>query len=150
MPRSKIACVFVFASAFAGACGGDGGGDDGDDTCTPDDTDGVAGGNTTFALTVDDTSFKPTILKTQNVSNVTLTLTNAGTKPHGFTVDCIATPNSSGCPTQSCFPDGSMIAPIAPGATATVTFVTPNPEGIYAFHSNAPGDTQPAGQFVIQ
>ena len=96
-----------------------------------------------------DTAFTPTILKAQNLARVTLTLRNTGTTPHSFVVACMPTPNDDGCPTTSCFPDASTIGPLAPDASATATFVTPNPEGIYVFHSDLPGDSQ-TGQFVVQ
>jgi hypothetical protein len=116
--------------------------------CTSDG-DGNQGGSATLDLSVSDTAFTPTILKSQNLAQVTLTLKNTGTKPHDFIVGCVATPNTNGCPTTSCFPDASVIGPIPPDASATATFVTPNPEGIYDFRSDLPGDTQ-TGQFVVQ
>jgi hypothetical protein len=117
--------------------------------CAPGDSDGLTGGSYTFDVSVDDGSFTPQILKAQNLSRVTLRLTNAGTRPHGLSVGCIDTPNTQGCPTTSCFATGATIAPIAPGANATATFATPNPEGIYPITSGAAGDTQSA-QFVVQ
>jgi hypothetical protein len=105
-----------------------------------DDQDGIVGGNYVFELAVDDAMFTPTILKTQNVANVTLTLKNNGTKPHGFVIACMA---------GTCFPDAAVIEPVDPGATAMTKFQTPRAEGIYAFGSNASGDTQ-SGQFIIQ
>ena len=127
------------------ACGSSSGGD----ICGPGDQDGVAGGSYAFDLTVTDDAFQPSILKAQNDATVTLTLTNTGTKPHDFVIDCLATPNGNGCPTTSCFPVSAVIAAVAPGATATATFVTPLPEGIYVFRSDPPGDTQ-TGQFIVQ
>jgi hypothetical protein len=118
------------------------------DTCTSD-SDGNQGGNDTLDLAVSDTAFTPTILKTQNRATVTLTLKNTGTKPHDFVLGCIATPNTNGCPVTSCFPDASTIGPLPPDASATATFVTPNPEGIYNFRSDLSDDRQ-AGQFVVQ
>jgi hypothetical protein len=122
-----------------------------DNTSAPCDTDsdGIVGGNYTFDLTVDDDAFAPIILKAQNLATVTLTLTNTGTKPHDFVAMCLPTLNDDGCPLTSCFPDASVIAPLAPDASATTTFITPNPEGIYSFHSDVAGDTQ-TGQFVVQ
>jgi hypothetical protein len=104
------------------------------------DSDGIYGGDAGFALTVNDQAFSPTILKTQNLASVTLTLTNAGTKPHDFVVDCMGT---------TCFPDASTISAVAPDASATAHFVAPYTEGIYVFRSNLPGDTQ-TGQFILQ
>jgi hypothetical protein len=117
--------------------------------CAPGDADGVQGGDAVLQLRVDDQAFSPTILKAQNRASVTLRLTNIGTAPHDFAVDCLPTPNDQGCPSTSCFPDASAVGSLGPDATATVTFVTPNPEGIYTFRSNLPGDTQ-VGQFVVQ
>jgi hypothetical protein len=116
-----------------------------DDVCKPDDADGIASVDITVALTIDDTSFQPSIVKTQNMSHVKLTLTNAGTKPHGFSVDCLPTPNSDGCPTSSCFPVEAKIDPIAPGQSAKVEFTTPAVEGIYTFRSD-----EATGQFILQ
>jgi hypothetical protein len=117
--------------------------------CTPGDQDGVSGGVATLDLAVDDTSFTPILLKAQNEATVTLTLANHGTRPHDFVVACLATPNDLGCPATSCFPDAAAIGPVAPDASVTASFVTPNPEGIYVFHSDLPGDTQ-SGQFIVQ
>jgi hypothetical protein len=113
------------------------------------DADGLQGGNVTLDLEISDTAFSPAILKAENLARVTLTLKNTGTLPHDFVVACIATPNGNGCPATSCFPDGGAIGPLAPGASTTATFSTPNPEGIYDFRSDLPGDMQ-TGQFVVQ
>jgi hypothetical protein len=149
-------CVFaltLLALATATSCGPSAGGG-----CASGDGDGLNGGDFTFALTVSDTAFAPTILKAQNLAHVTLTMTNVGTKPHDFVIDCIPTPNSNGCPTTSCFVDAG-IPPVAPDASATQSFATPNPEGIYTFRSDLPGDTQTTadggtvglvGQFIVQ
>jgi hypothetical protein len=143
------------------ASSGDGD-DDGDDggagPCAPPDSDGVVGGCYVFDVTVDDTGFTPRILKAQNVGQVTLHLTNAGTRPHDFTMDCIAL-GYPGCPAQSCFPSKASIASVAPGGVATTTFVVPYVEGIYDFRSNLGGDSTLEsdggldglwGQFVVQ
>ena len=119
------------------------------ENCAPDDADGVINVAVTVALTIDDSGFQPTIIKTQNSSTVTLTVTNKGTKPHGFGVDCLATPNSRGCPAESCFPSAGTIATIAPGDSAMTKLTTPAVEGIYTFRSPAPGDTA-TGQFILQ
>jgi hypothetical protein len=109
-------------------------------------------------VTVDDTGFTPIILKTQNSAQVTLTLTNNGTKPHDFVMGCVSI-SYPGCPFQYCFPPDANIASLPPGGTATTTFVTPFVEGIYDFRSDLPGDSQTAsdggisglrGQFVVQ
>jgi hypothetical protein len=110
-------------------------------TCYPDN-DGVNNVVATLELTVDDTGFSKTILSTQNDSPVTLTLVNTGTKPHGFEVGCTTTSAPAGCATKVCFPDGSTIAPIAPGTRKTISFQTPTPDGIiYPFKSNGPDDS---------
>jgi hypothetical protein len=127
--------------------------------CSPGDSDGVVAIDAVLDLVATDTGFSPTILNAQNLSRVTLTLTNAGTRPHGFVVDCLPTPNASGCPSTSCFPDAAALAPLEPDARATAIFSTPNPEGIYTFRSDVPGDTRVApdgaaaglvGQFIVQ
>jgi hypothetical protein len=121
--------------------------------CYPDN-DGITGGSYTIDLAVNDTGFFATgedagaknILATQNDAEVTLTLTNTGTVPHGFEVACtnvcsVYPTLPAGCSPVACFPAGSTIAPIAPGASVTVTFATPTPDGlIYPFKSSAPGD----------
>jgi hypothetical protein len=146
----KVA-LFAFAGLALFASCGSGGDDDDDDPtksgkCFPD-SDGLTGGAYTIALTVTDTGFSKTVINSQNNAGVTLTLTNAGTTPHGFAVDCVsvlpAYPNLPAmCPSQSCFPDTSMIAPLAPGATQTITFSTPTPDGlIYPFRSSEPTDS---------
>jgi hypothetical protein len=122
---------------------------DDDDVCKPDDADGVVGVDITLVVKVDDASFQPAIVKTQNSSHVTLTLTNTGTKSHGFAVDCLPTPNGRGCPDRSCFPAEATIAPIAPGASTTVKFTSPVVEGIYIYRSTAEGDAA-TGQFILQ
>jgi hypothetical protein len=124
--------------------------DDDGGACFPDN-DGLNGGDNTFDLTVDDTGFSKNLLATQNEAAVTLTLTNMGTKPHGFEVECTsvlsAYPNvPAGCPTMACFPHGSTIPPLAPGKSATIMFVTPTVDGlIYPFRSGAPGDAMVPG-----
>src|SRR4051812_14934506 len=105
-----------------------------------DDQDGIAGGIFAPMMVVDDKTFSPAILKTQNLADVTLTLRNAGTKPHGFAVACLP---------SACFPAAATMAPIAPGTSATAVFQTPRVEGLYAFGSSAPGDPQ-AGQFIVE
>jgi len=136
-----------------------GSGSQGSDSCATGDTDGINGGAFSFDVTVDETGFSPVILKAENLGNVTLTLKNTGSKPHDFVVDCI--PQSvAGCPSQSCFPAAANIAALQPGASATTTFVAPNPEGIYNFRSDVAGDSQVDaddggvtglwGQFVVQ
>jgi len=132
--------------------GGDGGG------CFPDD-DGINGGSYTIDLAVDDIGFfasgddagAKNIIATQNDAQVTFTLTNTGTKPHGFQVECTsvtpAYPNApAGCPTIACFPANSTIASLAPGASVTITFDTPTPDSlIYPFKSPVAADSAVPG-----
>src|SRR5262245_45788310 len=68
------------------------------DKCAPDDADGIVGGKVTLALAVSDDAFSPVVVKAQNTATVTLTLSNTGTKAHGFALDCLPTPNDDGCP----------------------------------------------------
>ena len=47
---------------------------------------------------------------------------------------------------MACFPASATIAPLAPGASATITFDTPTPDGlIYPFTSNEPADSAVPG-----
>lgn len=118
--------------------------------CFPD-SDGLTGGSYTFELTVTDTGFSKRLLNTQNNAAVTLTLTNAGTTPHGFAVDCVSVLTAfpklpAMCPSTSCFPDGATIAPLAPGATQAITFSTPTTDNvIYPFRSSEPADSAVEG-----
>jgi len=156
MPTSTITSLLrhglllLTASTLCLACASsDARSDDG--TCTPDDADGIISEPATLVVTVTDSGFSPKILTTQNTSDITLTLQNDGTTPHGFVVDCLATPNTDGCPLESCFSEDSRIAPLAPGESATITFETPLVEGIYTFRSDAAADTELGpGQFIIQ
>jgi hypothetical protein len=121
------------------------------DRCKPDDADGIIDEPANPQLTVTDTEFVPKIVTTQNTSTVTLKLKNEGTTPHAFVVACKPTPNSDGCPAQSCFPPEAKIEPLAPGDEVTILFETPLVEGIYDFHSDVPADTElQPGQFIIQ
>jgi len=148
--RVAVAAALLFAVVRCSDTPGSG-------SCAKDQ-DGLSGGTYTFLLKVSDTAFTPTILSAQNAAQVTLTLENTGSKPHDFVVDCLPTPNSTGCPTESCFPDGGATGPVAPGATAKTTFVTP-PDGLYVFRSNVGSDSRVAadggvtglaGQFNVQ
>lgn len=140
----KPALAGVVLAATLAACSSSSGGG-GNGACFTDG-DGISGGANTFELTVDDTGFSKNILATQNDAQVTLTLKNAGTRPHGFEVGCASVTSAypdlpAGCPTTACFPAGSTIAPLAPGASKTVTFDTPTADGIiYPFKSSAPAD----------
>jgi hypothetical protein len=132
----------------SGSSGGNGSADGG--ACFAD-ADGINGGTYTFDLTVDDTGFSKAILATQNDSQVTISLKNTGTKPHGFVVGCTSVASAypdlpAGCPTTACFPAGASIAPLAPGASATITFDTPTPDNlIYPFRSSEPADSAVPG-----
>src|SRR5580658_30968 len=92
--------------------------------CFPDH-DGITAQPATIVITVDDTGFSKTVISTQNYSVVDLAVTNTGSKPHGFEVECTSTlpgyPDlAAGCPKVSCFPSESTIAPLAHGETKTV------------------------------
>ncbi len=131
------------------------------------DQNGVQGGRQVIQLTVSDTAFtvgaadggpgEPNIT-VENSATLTLTMSNIGTRPHNFAVQCLATPNASGCSMQSCFPPDAGIPALPPGASATTVFVAPRHEGTYLFVSDLPGDTQSTdggvtglvGQFVLQ
>jgi uncharacterized cupredoxin-like copper-binding protein len=115
------------------------------------DQNGTNGGTEVVYLTVSDTAFAvggvdsgstQSNITIENGSTVTLTLTNVGTRPHDFVVQCQPTPNSNGCPMQSCFPPEANIPALAPGKSATTKFVAPFKEGAYQFVSDLPGDTQ--------
>jgi hypothetical protein len=148
MPRTLglAACLVALFSFALLHCSSSSSAGPGDAGCLTQ-PDAPNGKTSMLSLAVSDTAFSPSMLAADNNSTVTLTLTNTGTKPHGFAADCLATPNDRGCATSWCFPDASVIAPIAPDASATTTFVMPNEEGTYAFGSSAPGDTM-IGQFV--
>jgi hypothetical protein len=142
--------ALIQCSGSSGATGSGASGVNAEAMCFPDG-DGLSGGDYTFVLTVDDTGFSKTILATQNDAQATVTLTNMGTKPHGFEVECTsvipAYPDlPSGCPTSACFPANSTLPPLSPGATETITFDTPTPDGlIYPFKSSEPSDSTVPG-----
>ncbi|HEY0468119.1 MAG TPA: hypothetical protein VGC79_28165 [Polyangiaceae bacterium] len=141
--------VLLFSTAaFTFACSSDP--DKNDAACTPDDADGIISEPANPELIVTDSEFMPKIVTTQNSSAIKLTLTNEGSTPHSFVVDCLATPNTDGCPTKSCFPSEAKIDPLEPGAEATIMFETPLVEGIYTFRSDVAGDDDLKGQFIIQ
>jgi hypothetical protein len=134
--------------------------------CYPGDVNQLAGFYT-IDLAVNDTGFllggpdagAPSIIETANDTSVTLTLTNIGTTPHGFAVGCTSVcsvyPNlPAGCAPRACFPANSTVAPLAPGASATITFTPLLAGGLtYPFTSNEPNDsTIPGlndGQWIV-
>ena len=130
--------------------------------CYPDN-DGITGGSYVIDLVVDDTGFLASgtdaadggvtkdIIATQNDAQVTLTLTNMGTMPHGFQVQCTsvcpAYPSLPvGCSPNACFPSNSTISSLAPGMSVTVSFITPTPDGLlYPFISPVAADSSVQG-----
>jgi hypothetical protein len=152
-PWSSIIAVPLLLASVG--CSGSG---DDEDSCAPDDQDGVIGGAHTVLLTVSDTAFAvggvgsgstQRNITIQNASNVTLTLTNVGTTPHSFVVECIPSELPEACPQTSCFPTEADIAPIGPGESRTVMFTVPVVEGAYPFSSDVAGDEALVGQFVV-
>jgi hypothetical protein len=148
--RSLTATTLLTIVAFCSACSSSKE-DDHDSACTPDDADGIVSEPANPLLTVTDSGFTPKLVTVQNTSDITLTLENRGTRPHGFVVDCLPTPNSDGCPAVSCFPSEARIDALDAGDSATIRFESPLVEGIYIFHSSAPGDDELAsGQLIVQ
>ena len=153
--RSVFCASVAVLALLAAACGDP---DGSEDPCAPDDADGVIGGSVAFDVTVDETGFSPAILTAQNLAHATLTLHNAGGKPHSFVIDCMPTPNINGCPATSCFPASTAIEPVAPGESAMTMFAVPRAEGIHYFHSDVVGDApEPCtagalgcGQFIVK
>jgi hypothetical protein len=139
--------IAVAVMALLPACSGSSERDG--DACKPDDADGIIGGRTPFDVTVDDGEFAPKIFSAQNRATVILKLTNVGSTPHGFTIGCLPTPNTDGCPSKSCFPEASTIAPLDPGEEATATFEVPLVEGLYTVSTGVEGDL-PEAQFIVQ
>jgi hypothetical protein len=154
LPLASVALALVHCSSSSSSSSGDGG------DCYPDN-DGVNNVPSTVDIVVDDTGFyagspdsgavdydagMKTVITTQNSSTITLTLTNKGTKEHGFEVECTSVlptyPNlPAGCSSTACFPSDSTIAPIAAGTSKTIQFVTPVPDNLnFPFKSSAPGD----------
>ena len=123
-------------------------------TCRPGDQDGVIGVHVTRLVSVNDDTFAVGGLPNadsglapqrnitiQNLSTLTLTLTNVGTKPHDLVFHCIPSGLPAGCPATSCFPSSANVPTIAPGESATTRFTTPAVEGPYPFTSDEPGDS---------
>jgi hypothetical protein len=130
---SRVGTIFSAMFSAVIACGAP-------DSVVSDDQDGIIGGDVMFTVAVDDQAFSPSLLTTQNLATVTLTLTNHGTRPHGLWF---------GCSAGGCFPGDAAIPPLDPGASATTIFMTPRAEVIYTLTSDAAGDA-PSGQFIIQ
>jgi hypothetical protein len=126
--------AFLSAVVLGSGCGA------GQEGLGGDDQDGIVGGDAAFVVTVSDGSFSPAILTAQNLANITLTLTNGGTRDHGLKIECMG---------AACFPDSAEVRPIAPGTSSTVKFQTPRTEGIYAITSNGSAEVQP-GQFIVK
>lgn len=144
-----------------GAAGAADSDDDDDDipigSCIPDDQDGVVGGNNTVKLYITDSGFNVGTqdsgqrnIAVQNSANVTLVISNVGSKPHSFAIACRPTGLPAECnqPT-SCFPKGANVSAIEPGDRVTVQFKTPVVEGEYQFTSEEPGDQDLIGEFVL-
>ncbi|HLK36579.1 MAG TPA: hypothetical protein VKU41_07480 [Polyangiaceae bacterium] len=118
--------------------------------CFPD-ADGLTGGAYTIDVAVDDHGFSKTVINTQNDATVTLTLTNKGSRPHGFEVGCTSVTAAypdlpASCPTMTCFPAASTIGALAPGDSKTVTFFTPQVDNvIYPFQSTEQDDSSVSG-----
>ncbi len=145
MRMQRLLCAGTVVLALAAVhCSSDDDAPSGDDPCVQVDQDGVVGGDFAFEVAVGDTGFTPVILKAQNSGVVTVKVTNTGSTPHGFVVDCLVV---AGC--TACLPDAAKVGPLAPGETRTTTFTVPEQEGIYAIRSNVPGDTF-AAQLVLQ
>lgn len=145
MGRPNAAHGFSLVAVLAGCGHGSS-----DNPCVTDQN-GVLGQHDVFFLTVTDSAFAvggadsgsmQRNITIENVTTVTLTLQNAGSRPHDFVVLCQPTPNSIGCPMQSCFPPEARIPAVQPGQSATTMFVAPFKEGAYVFVSDLPGDTQ--------
>jgi len=146
LTATKLLTFFALCSACSSSKT-----DDHNQACTPDDADGIVSEPANPLLTVTDDGFTPKLVTAQNTSDITLTLENRGTRPHGFVVDCLPTPNTEGCPAKSCFPSEARIGALEAGDSATIRFESPLVEGIYVFHSGAPGDDELApGQFIVQ
>jgi hypothetical protein len=138
---TSIGCVFGAMHCSDGSGSGD--------PCKSD-LNGASGGSHVVDLTVDDTAFsvgqsdsgsmQPNIT-IENASMVTLTMINVGSRSHDLVVQCLLTPNTIGCPMESCFPPGANIPPLQPGASATTSFMAPFKEGPYRFTSDVDGDT---------
>ena len=164
-PSSPLSAALALASVALLRCSASSSGGASGNGCYPD-ADGVNDQPSTVDVVVDDTGFysgsadsgavapdggMKKVITTQNASTITLTLTNKGTTDHGFEVACTNVTSAypdlpAGCSPTACFPGGSTIAPIAPGTSKTVTFVTPAPDNVlFPFKSNAPGDADVPG-----
>jgi hypothetical protein len=153
----------VLGLLAATACGSS----DDDDSCQPDDQDGIIGSKQTVLLSITDERFAvggvasgstQSNIAVQNLTEITLVVTNEGEKPHSFQVECRPSELPAGCPQTACFPDEANIPAIQPGKSVTVVFEAPAVEGEYRFTSTEPGDTTEGedgeltglvGQFVL-
>lgn len=86
-------------------------------------------GAVTIQLT--DAGFAPSRVQSTNGHDLTVTLVNTGTRPHGFRIEQFGIDEL-----------------LQPGETTTVTITSP-PLGDYTFTSAAPGDEHMSGQLVF-
>lgn len=86
-------------------------------------------GTVTIRLT--DMGFAPDRIQSTNGHDLTVTLVNAGTRPHGFVIAPL-----------------DIQALLQPGETTIVTITSP-PLGDYTFTSDAPGDDDMTGQLTF-
>jgi hypothetical protein len=149
---SALSLAALLGAALVDCSSSSPGSSSGDDgaNCYPDN-DGIDDQPATILLSVSDTEFSKTVITTQNASTVTFTLTNTGTKPHGFSVGCTSVLGAypdlpKGCASAACFPSDSTISALAPGQSQTITFLTPVPDNlVYPFQSNEPDDADVPG-----
>ena len=101
--------------------------------------------DTGFGVGAPDSGSTESNITVQNLAMVTLVMTNIGTRPHDFVVQCTCrrrTPR--GVRRNRAFPRRTNLPAVQPGKSATATFQTPATEGAYTFTSDEPGDTQTA------
>jgi hypothetical protein len=128
---------------------------------------GEVGCNENVTMTVSETGFRlgaadsgsdtANIVIPVSSCIIALTLINIGTRPHDLVVGCAPSGLPAGCVQTSCFLDpddaGSfgatfvssagpvtLVPPVQPGASTTVTFGAPVLSGTYPFISDEPGD----------
>jgi hypothetical protein len=150
-PKPMAGSVLALLAGSTLHCGSHSG-----NPCTPPDQDDVSGGSWVFFVSVSDTAFSvggvdsgsnETNITAQNLGQITLTLTNTGTKPHDMKIGCLPSGLPAGCAAISCFPADANIATLKPQESVTTSFVSPAVEGAYPFFSDEPGDmtTSPDG-----